>query len=204
MRVRWTIAVYSGLLLAGVVWGAVRGQPNIFYPVEAPLPAYVGLPMGLLLALAVHLFTRWSIRVMPLMRELAQEFKTLLGPMRKREILIVAGCSSVGEEAFFRAAMQPSAGLFVTGLVFGLMHFGPIGRFSVWTLSALAMGYALGGIYWLTGDFMGVVAAHFVVNYLNLNLIRRTDFGVSDPIEKLKWPKPRRPQVMIPLDRPRD
>jgi membrane protease YdiL (CAAX protease family) len=192
MRIQWTIAVYSGLLLAALVWGALRGQPNIFWPVEAPLPAYFGLPMGLFLALGVHGATRWSIRVVPLMRELAQEFKSLLGPMRRREIFIVAICSSVGEEALFRAAMQPSAGLFVTGLVFGLMHFGPIGRFSVWTVSAVGMGYALGGIYWLTGDLFGVIAAHFVVNYLNLNLIRGTDFGISDPIEKLKWPKVRR------------
>jgi membrane protease YdiL (CAAX protease family) len=192
MRVRWTVLVYGGLLLASVIWGAFRGQALIFWPREAPLPALLGLPLGLALAGLVIAFSYWSIRTLPLMRELGKEFKALLGPMRHRDILIVSACSSIGEEAFFRGAMQPSAGLLVTGLVFGLLHFGPIGRFSVWTLSALVMGFALGGIYWLTGDLVGVTVAHFVVNYANLHLIRTTSFGAPDPMEKLRWPQPRR------------
>lgn len=201
MRVRWAILVYGGLLFAAVVWGALRDGANIFWPREdAPLPAFLGIFLGLLLAALVILFTRWSIRALPLMRDLGQDFKALLGPMRTRDILIVSACSSIGEEAFFRAAMQPSAGLLVTGLVFGLLHFGPIGRFSVWTLSALVMGYALGGIYALTGDLFSVIAAHFIVNYFNLHLIRTTSFGEPDPLEKLRWPQPRRRELPLNLE----
>src|SRR5262245_1812852 len=133
MRVRWAVIVYGGLLAAAILWGAFRGEANIFWPRPAPLPAFLGLPLGLALASAVVLFFRWSIRALPLMRDLGQEFKALLGPMQNRDIVIVSVCSSIGEEAFFRAGMQPSAGLVITGLVFGLLHFGPFGRFSVWT-----------------------------------------------------------------------
>lgn len=196
MRVGWAIVVYGVLLAASILWGFLRGDVNLFWPREGLLPAFFGLPLGLLLATVVVLFTRWSINAFPLMHELGRDFRALLGPMRQRDILIVSACSSIGEEAFFRGAMQPTLGLVVSSLIFGLLHFGPIGRFSVWTVSAIAMGFALGAIYWLTGDLSGVIAAHFVVNYFNLQLIRTNSFGISDPMDKLRWPAPRRRQTI--------
>jgi uncharacterized protein len=196
MRVGWAIVVYGVLLAASIFWGYLRGDANLFWPREGLLPAFFGLPLGLLLAAIVVLFTRWSINAFPLMHELGRDFRALLGPMRQRDILIVSACSSLGEEAFFRGAMQPSVGLVASSLIFGLLHFGPIGRFSVWTFSAIAMGFALGAIYWLTGDLSGVIAAHFIVNYFNLQLIRTNSFGLSDPMDKLRWPAPRRRQTI--------
>jgi membrane protease YdiL (CAAX protease family) len=194
MRVGWAVVVYGGLLAAAILWVFLRGDAGLFWPREAHLPAFFGLPLGLALATVVVLFTRWSIKTFPLMHDLGRDFRALLGPMRQRDIIIVSACSSIGEEALFRGAMQPSFGLVITSLIFGLLHFGPIGRFSVWTLSATAMGFALGAIYWLTGDLAGVIAAHFAVNYCNLQLIRDNSFGLSDPMDKLRWPAPRRRQ----------
>src|SRR5262245_24634328 len=119
MRVRWAVVVYGGLFLGAILWGVIRGDANIFWSHnETLLPGFFGLPLGLLLASLVVLFTRWSVRAVPLMRDLGRDFRALLGPISQGDILIVAAVSSVGEEAFFRGAMQPSWGLIVTSVIF--------------------------------------------------------------------------------------
>lgn len=83
--------------------------------------------------------------------------------------------SGVGEEVFFRGALQPSFGLVPTSLLFGLLHIGPDRRFFAWTPWALAMGFLLGGIYEATGSLGGCIVAHVAINYANLRFIATHD-----------------------------
>lgn len=65
-------------------------------------------------------------------------------------------------------------GLVGSALLFSLLHIGPGSRFVPWTLSALVMGLALGGLLLLTGDLLAPIAVHFTVNLLNLSdIVRR-------------------------------
>jgi membrane protease YdiL (CAAX protease family) len=52
-----------------------------------------------------------------------------------------------------------------------------------WTASALLIGLLLGGLYVVVGDLGAPIAAHFVVNYLNLRYINAHDASELAPRE---------------------
>jgi membrane protease YdiL (CAAX protease family) len=92
-----------------------------------------------------------------------------VGPAGTVAIGIAAG---VGEEWFFRGALQPMLGLGVTSVAFGLAHVG--GRhmlsFGIW---ATVMGVALGSLAWATGGLLAPIVAHALYDILALEFIRR-------------------------------
>jgi membrane protease YdiL (CAAX protease family) len=75
----------------------------------------------------------------------------------------------------FRGALLPWLGLWPQAVIFALLHIGPGARFLPWTLSSLAIGVLFGYLYLLTGDLGAPIAAHFVINYLNLRFISRVE-----------------------------
>jgi membrane protease YdiL (CAAX protease family) len=114
-------------------------------------------------------------------RSLSEEFRSILGDLTRTEVFVIAVASGFGEEVLFRGFLQQAlsdlvfsgnyanvAGVFVGGLVFGLMHIGPSRTFLPWTAMAVIMGWILGGMYLVTGNVIAVIATHFVVNFCNL------------------------------------
>lgn len=79
-----------------------------------------------------------------------------LSPLAAAGAGIVAG---VGEEVFFRGALQPWIGLPATALVFGLCHSGtrPLMRLTVW---AALEGVWFGLLYEITGSLLVPMVAH--------------------------------------------
>ena len=69
----------------------------------------------------------------------------------------------------------PTLGWVATSVLFGLVHIGPGRRFLPRTAWAIAMGFALGGIYEATGSLVGPLFAHVAINGLNLAYIARHD-----------------------------
>ena len=61
--------------------------------------------------------------------------------------------------------------MWVQGLVFALLHIGPGRRFLPWTISALVLGLGFGVLARWTGNLGGPIAAHFMINFLNLKFI---------------------------------
>jgi hypothetical protein len=111
----------------------------------------------------------------------------LLGrPVRKDDAFLVAFSSSVGEEAFFRGFLQPffgwlvatkllgrpelgaTIGIGVTTLIFGIVHFPVVRELIPWTLFALLIGVMFGILYSWSGSLLPPIAAHFLINFLNL------------------------------------
>ncbi len=85
----------------------------------------------------------------------------------------LAFISALGEELLFRGAIQPSLGLLGTALLFGLLHLGPQGLVSIWTLWAIVSGLMLGWIFQSTGSLLPVLICHFLVNVTSLLRLRR-------------------------------
>jgi membrane protease YdiL (CAAX protease family) len=166
-------SVFYGVLLGlALLWGALRGDVNVFVlssdsrATWAPAVIYrvfIGIGVGLVAVFAARLLARqaWA-------RDLNAQFRELLGPLSLTQVSILAVASAVGEEAFFRGAMQPDLGWVLTGVIFGLLHMGPGRQFWPWTVSALGMGFILGGLTYFTGDLLAATLAHFTVNYFNL------------------------------------
>jgi len=166
------VLIFYGLMAAGaVLWAWLREEPGLLVHGEGaigPLASIgTGLGLGLLTALASRLLVLRSGR----MRHLALCMARLLGPLDRRAIVVIAVCSALGEELLFRGAMQPSWGFVVTSLLFGAAHIGPDLGFLPWTLMALVLGFALGGLLLLTGNVLAPILAHFTINYFNLHLV---------------------------------
>jgi membrane protease YdiL (CAAX protease family) len=193
------VAFYGLVAAAAVVWGALRRHSNLLWldprsgSAASPLglgggvshlvsSAALGVAMGFLLVLltrALQARYEWA-------RVLHNEFRHLLGPLSRREILLLAAASAIGEECLFRGALLPhlaalsagplglALGVLGSAAVFALLHIGPGVRFLPWTLSALLMGVLLGGLFVAAGDLLGPIAVHFTVNLLNLrHIVRR-------------------------------
>jgi membrane protease YdiL (CAAX protease family) len=140
--------------------------------------------LGAAAGLGVVGLTRLATRRWQWARDLHGSFRDLLGPLTLREIVILAAASSIGEELLFRGALLPWLGPWLQAIVFALLHVGPGKRFLPWTLSALVLGLAFGGLAMWTGNVGAPIAAHFMINFLNLRFI------VVEPAEYLRASRP--------------
>jgi len=79
----------------------------------------------------------------------------------------------LGEEMLFRGLLQPAIGIVWSSLIFGLLHVGPDRRYAPWTLMAIGMGFAFGGLHYYTGNLLAPILAHFTINHFNLTAIAK-------------------------------
>ena len=165
-------AFYLVLLLVGLLWCYAR--TGRWLPESlAGGDTWMSLALGTGTAAIVILVSLALVRRIASMRWFAEEIRRLLGPIDTGTALHLALASGIAEEVFFRGAVQPVLGYVGTSLAFGLIHIGPDRRFLSWTLFAVAMGFALGGMLELTGSLAGPVIAHVGVNFVNLRHIGR-------------------------------
>jgi membrane protease YdiL (CAAX protease family) len=183
-RASLVIGLYGGMALVALVIAAGRGDPQLYSSRSEAWWLLAGPVLGAATGLAVVGLTRVATRHFQWARDLHGSFRDLLGPLTGREIVILALASSIGEELLFRGALLPWFGPWWQALVFALLHVGPGKRFLPWTLSALAMGLAFGGLTVWTGNLGAPIAAHFMINFLNLRFI------VDEPAEYLRASPP--------------
>jgi membrane protease YdiL (CAAX protease family) len=170
------------LLLGGAGLGWVRLRTGSWWPESLPGEGWRdGLLVGIPVAAAVVVATRVLMSLMPGLESLAREFRRLLGPIDARTALFLGLVSGVGEEIFFRGAMQPALGFIATSLLFGFIHVGPGRRYLVWTGFAVVMGFAFGGMLMATGSLLGPMVAHVGINSVNLWRIGRLDPADGTP-----------------------
>lgn len=166
-----TVVLYGGLYAVALIWCWLAGRALPFIGMPAQRSIEVGILAGLAVAAFGVISSRLAVRWIEAVRKLAQRFRDLVGPLSRREILLIAACSSLGEEAFFRGAVQPAFGIVVASLVFGCLH-APVERvFWIWTIWAVGMGFVLGGLALWEGGLVAPVVAHFGINWLNLTHI---------------------------------
>lgn len=173
---RWSrpalvVAAYLGLGAAAIVWGGLRGEPNVWHlPGQEPALAmtFAGILGGLAAGLLIVFASRMALYRFEWARSLHRDLRHLLFPLADGEILILAASSSVGEEMFFRGALLPAVGLVASSAIFALLHIGPKARHLPWTVSSFGAGLLFGAMFLWTGDLTGAVEAHFLVNFLNL------------------------------------
>ena len=174
-RTTLVIGLYGAMAIVALLIGAGRGNPDIFRIGEAPSWLLLGGPaIGAGVGLGMVGLTRVATRQFQWAKDLHASFRDLLGPLTGREIVILALASSIGEELLFRGALLPWLGLVIQAAVFALLHVGPGKRFLPWTLSAFVLGAGFGALAQVTGNLGAPIAAHFMINFLNLRFIVRT------------------------------
>ena len=171
------LSLYGGLALLALLLSAGRDDIDIYRIEGRSTSLFLALSplIGLAVALAVVFLSRFVVHRFEWARRLHTDFRSLLGPLSGREILILAVASAVGEELLFRGALQPMIGIWPQAVIFALLHIGPGTRFLPWTLSAFAVGLVFGWLFHATGDLGGPIVAHFAINFLNLHFIARFD-----------------------------
>lgn len=170
------VLLYGGLGAIALAWGAVRGDVDIYRLDHSTPERLVVSPLvGLAVGLAIVFLSRLATHRLEWARVLHREFHAVVHELTSREIFLLALFSSVGEELFFRGALLPQLGLWLSSLVFALLHVRASWRFLPWTVMSFIVGLVMGEMYLELGDLGGPIVAHFTINLLNLNYIAKTE-----------------------------
>ncbi len=175
----WVVVGYGALGVLGASLslasggGAATRTPWI---PESPLEGVVAsLVLGVAGACLTILITRLLVRRAAWARALHGELRPLVKGEGSGVIALMALASSVGEELFFRGFLSVTIGVVLSSLAFGALHQvrgkGRIG----WAASAFAMGIFLSFVYGVTGQLVGCIVAHAIVNVVNLQYMRDND-----------------------------
>lgn len=174
-RAQVVASFYLALALVGFLWHAIGQENNDFW--RAPGVSHAELLWTPLLGVGLGLVVVATFRVLERrwswLPVLHREFREILGRPSWGELLLLAAASSIGEEIFFRGAMLDAWGPWLSSLVFALLHVPPRRELWPWTVSAGLLGLCLAGLTLWTGNLGAAVAAHFVINMINLAYITR-------------------------------
>jgi uncharacterized protein len=175
--VRFAALFYGSLTVAAGLWASLRGLDPRFFGHSVALSAL----LGALTALATVSLGVLAYCLLPVLREIAEELAPrLVDGADRGSLVLVSVFSGIGEETFFRGAVQQEFGLVVASLVFGLIHVGPDRRYLVWTAWALLAGFMFGALYEITGGLLAPILAHSAHNAATLLLWRRSRKGLGD------------------------
>jgi uncharacterized protein len=175
-RAALVLVLYLALASAGAAWSSLRGDASVWQLAGKENPQVLaGILAGVFIGLGFVFASRFATHRYDWGRALHRDLRALFGPLRGSEIFVLAAASAVGEEIFFRGALLPAAGLWISSAIFALLHVGPKLRFLPWTISSWVAGMMFGQLFLWTGDLGGPVVAHFTVNALNLRYLSTTD-----------------------------
>jgi membrane protease YdiL (CAAX protease family) len=165
---------YGALAVVAAVWCGLRGF-------EVPLLGESGvasLLLGFVTATCTVSLGLLAYLLLPALRNISEELAPrLVDGADRTGLVLISVFSGVGEEAFFRGAVQQEFGLVVASLLFGLAHVGPDRRYLVWTAWAVIAGFVFGFVYDLSGGLLAPVVAHAGHNAATLLLWKRSRRG---------------------------
>jgi uncharacterized protein len=172
--VRFAALFYGSLIVAAVLWCGLRGFELEFFGYSAALSAL----LGALSAAATVALGLLAYHLLPVLRQLAEELAPrLVDGAESGTLVLVSVFSGIGEETFFRGAVQQEFGLVAASLAFGLVHVGPDRRYLVWTAWAVMVGFLFGALYEVTGGLLAPIFAHSAHNAATLLLWRGSRKG---------------------------
>ena len=170
--VRTGLLFYGAMGIAALLWRMSTPGDSILHPSSAAaaqawsMPAALGAGIGAgLIAIALsEALTRWT----KLGHALADLLAESIGPLDRGNAWLLAIASGLAEEMFFRGAVQAEMGIVWASVLFGAAHFLPRRELALWSVYAVAMGFGLGALYDWTGQLAAPIAAHVLVNGINL------------------------------------
>jgi membrane protease YdiL (CAAX protease family) len=169
--VRFAALFYGFLTVVAALWCGLRGF-DVRLLGGSPASS---LLLGALTAACTVALGLLAYRLFPTLRSISDELAPrLVDGSDSTSLMLVSIFSGVGEEAFFRGAVQQEFGLVVASLSFGLAHIGPDRRYLVWTAWAIMAGFVFGYIYDISGGLLAPVFAHAAHNAATLLLWKRS------------------------------
>ena len=167
---------YGLLVVAAALWSGVRGFQLDFLGNSVPLSLF----LGALTAVVTVSSGLLLYGLVPVLRQVAQELAPrLVDGTSNSNLILVSLFSGVGEEVFFRGAVQQEFGLLVASVLFGVVHIGPDHRYLVWTAWAVLAGLIFGVLYSYTGGLLAPILAHASHNAATLLFWKRSRKGAG-------------------------
>ena len=127
----------------------------------------VGIVFGIITAKA-----GWQIVELPMLNKTKAFFSGLIKPLRldTTQIVFISLCAGVGEELFFRGAIQPMLGVWMTAILFVLLH-GYLNPFNMsLTMYGIYMVLVIGVLGLMTEHFgiLTAIVAHTLIDIILL------------------------------------
>ncbi len=169
------LGVLSAVVAVVLRSGSPFAHPTPLLTLADPARHTYSVMMGLTVGVLIVLSTRVTVARFEWARRLHSELRPIARVMTTQGIVVLALLSALGEELLFRGLLQPWVGIILQALAFGFLHQvrGP-SRY-VWMTWATAVGLVLGAIFQVTGSLFGPIAAHALVNGLNLAYLKNHD-----------------------------
>lgn len=167
---RFFMLIQLGLLLIGVLWMSLAGYSAI----QSPHPLRDGVAFLLLFFGLMGLELLFS-RLFPDSFRATEVLHGQIGVLMRSEgishhqALLLALASGVGEEVFFRGALQNALfggwlGVLLQALLFTVLHPVPDRRAWAYPLFIFCGGLMFGTAYLLTGSLVPGILAHYLHN----------------------------------------
>ncbi|MCS7068797.1 MAG: CPBP family intramembrane glutamic endopeptidase [Meiothermus sp.] len=167
---RFFMLIQLGLLLLGLLWMSLAG----YAVVQHPDPLRDGLAFLVLFFGLMGLEGLFS-RLFPQSFRASEALHSQIGAVMRsqgvshHQALLLAMVSGVGEEVFFRGALQNALwggwlGVLLQALVFMALHPVPDRKAWIYPLFIFFGGLMFGAAYWLTGSLIPGMLAHYLHN----------------------------------------
>jgi len=85
------------------------------------------------------------------------------------QILIISVVSAASEEIFFRAALQPNLGVFLTSIIIGLLQLGPQARLTAFSAYSFIRNCIFGMLFYYTNVIFIPFFVHALLNIIYLS-----------------------------------
>jgi len=179
------LAIYIGMAALAVVLAFVRGRSPIATTAALPVSPLVGqalsLVLGVVLAVVTISTTRYSVRHWGWARVLHSHLQPAVRSISEKNVVVLGALGGASEELFFRGLLTVTLGLWLSSLVFGLLHQAPGRARWIWAAWATVMGFVFGLIFLATGSLLGSIVSHVAINVVNLRFVRDTDLEPPTP-----------------------
>ena len=159
--------------VGAVIWIYWRELPLSWTAEPWPLAVLAGLAAAVAV-FAVALFIFYCAPDVPGVRSLRRvfrEMRPMFSTLRMPHLILISVAAGVGEELFFRGALQTNSNWVVASICFGLAHVG--GRDTLmYGVLAMAIGAGLSGLAAATGGLLAPIVAHAVYDAAALAFCR--------------------------------
>jgi membrane protease YdiL (CAAX protease family) len=175
----WVAFAYCALGATGAILAAALGYDPwacaSWLGTSGWAAVLVSLGLGLAVALVTIGVTRAVVPRAIWARALHADLRPVVHGQGDGALVLMAIASGVGEELLFRGLLTPLVGVVLSSLAFGLMHQVRGTARWAWALWATLMGLVFASLFRLTGSLAGPIAAHVIVNAVNLRYLRDED-----------------------------
>lgn len=122
---------------------------------------------GLLAGMGVRFLTLIFGQAWPNYQDVIEEtvMRSLEG-MDNLDLFLISFLPAIVEELFFRGLLQSFVGIFLSSLVFAILHWGFVKKLWIYGVHALVISLFFGWLYLETGSLLTTVIAHFINNFL--------------------------------------